>query len=448
MRRIIGLCVCMLAVPVFAVDEDKPVEVREVVVHVSGDETTVGGEDHVVRVDATVDGEPVDGEGVIVVNTVTETGTDGANTTESKYHVVTRVARAGDANRGWLGVALAELKGEKAQSSGADHGVVVLNVVKDSPAEIAGLLENDIITAINGTPVTDGVADLARKIGEMGPDAVAHMTVVRDGEELQLDATLASPKSGRVEWMYAPDFNFNATEKIKTLPGVYKLTPDGDVRFFGPDDLPNLQNLPQSMLKLIAPMNTTTQLSFEDGEQTLKMINNEDGNVLEITQEGDGPIVVKRYVEGAEEDATEVECATPEELEAVAPDAFKIYNQHGRSSVWFGDDGATFQFLPQAQGLSSFPDDDIRQRIEESMRSLEEAMQGANGALDLAGRTAFFQTKATRSFKVNADGEIELTIRKGENEVTRVYVDEADLQARNPEAYDRYVDVISADVDE
>jgi S1-C subfamily serine protease len=69
-------------------------------------------------------------------------------------------------------------------------GAVVLGVVKQSPAEAAGIQKADVITAVNGQRV---------KTGQGVTDAVAHyspgdkitITVVRGSDEMDVTATLA-----------------------------------------------------------------------------------------------------------------------------------------------------------------------------------------------------------------------------------------------------------------
>ena len=73
--------------------------------------------------------------------------------------------------------------------SGEPRGVGVLEVVKGSPAETAGLRANDVIVRFDGEQVTS-VRKLTRLIGESAPDHVARITVLRGGSEQELSATL------------------------------------------------------------------------------------------------------------------------------------------------------------------------------------------------------------------------------------------------------------------
>ncbi len=63
----------------------------------------------------------------------------------------------GRVTRGWIGVAMQPLSLELAQSLGLrdTHGAIVARVYPGSPAASAGLEENDVIVAFDGTPVED-----------------------------------------------------------------------------------------------------------------------------------------------------------------------------------------------------------------------------------------------------------------------------------------------------
>lgn len=73
---------------------------------------------------------------------------------------------------------------------GEPRGVGVREVVKGSPAEKAGLRENDVILRFDGEQVTS-VRKLTRLIQESAPDHTARITVLRGGAEQQVSARLA-----------------------------------------------------------------------------------------------------------------------------------------------------------------------------------------------------------------------------------------------------------------
>ena len=81
--------------------------------------------------------------------------------------------------RGFLGVVTAEEDGK----------LVVQRVVPNSPAEKAGIKENDVITEINGTAVTTP-AELIDALQNTKPGDVAHFKILSGSTEKMMDITL------------------------------------------------------------------------------------------------------------------------------------------------------------------------------------------------------------------------------------------------------------------
>jgi serine protease Do len=77
------------------------------------------------------------------------------------------------------------------------RGVGVTEVVKDSPAEKAGLRKDDVILRFDGESVTS-VRKLTRLVSEHAPDQSVRITVSRGGAEQELTATLGKQKANNV----------------------------------------------------------------------------------------------------------------------------------------------------------------------------------------------------------------------------------------------------------
>ena len=73
--------------------------------------------------------------------------------------------------------------------SDTDHGVVVEDVQKDSPAEKAGLKVDDLIVKADGTPVTK-IEEINKIKNTHKKGDIIKITVYRNGEILELDITL------------------------------------------------------------------------------------------------------------------------------------------------------------------------------------------------------------------------------------------------------------------
>ena len=88
----------------------------------------------------------------------------------------------------WLGVRIMNLTPQMANTRALEtaNGVMVTEIVANSPAEAAGIKVDDIIVAIDGVPIRD-VAALTSYLGEhKSPGETATFTLIRDTGELEL----------------------------------------------------------------------------------------------------------------------------------------------------------------------------------------------------------------------------------------------------------------------
>jgi S1-C subfamily serine protease len=87
------------------------------------------------------------------------------------------------------------------------NGVRVMQVEPNSPAAAAGLLTDDLITAVGGESV-DGDS-LAETVRQMTVGDTLDLTVERDGESLDLSATLAARPEGQAPQPFTQPFPAN-----------------------------------------------------------------------------------------------------------------------------------------------------------------------------------------------------------------------------------------------
>jgi len=97
----------------------------------------------------------------------------------------------------YLGVFLEEVTPERKKELGLneERGAIVMKVIAGSPAEKAGLKENDVITSFNGRQV-DSVRELQRLMDETPPGRSVTIDVIRSGEGHKLVATMAKRDFG------------------------------------------------------------------------------------------------------------------------------------------------------------------------------------------------------------------------------------------------------------
>jgi serine protease Do len=113
---------------------------------------------------------------------------------------------SGFSDRGYLGVFLEEVTPERAKEMGLseERGAIIMKVVKDSPAEKAGLKENDVVVSYNGRRI-DTMSEFQRLLSETPADRTVTIEVIRGGSRQNLTATL-SKRSGAMSF-YQPELS-------------------------------------------------------------------------------------------------------------------------------------------------------------------------------------------------------------------------------------------------
>lgn len=106
--------------------------------------------------------------------------------------VVEQLKATGEVTRGWLGVLLQPVNNDLAEAFKLDRprGALVSQVLAESPAASAGFKPGDIILRYSGEPVEES-SQLPRMIGVTPVGKTVAMSVLRNGEPLEIKATIA-----------------------------------------------------------------------------------------------------------------------------------------------------------------------------------------------------------------------------------------------------------------
>ncbi len=117
----------------------------------------------------------------------------------SAKKAIESVEKTGKIVRPMIGVRYVNLTKEiaKANNLSADHGALVYHgaqsnepaVVSGSPADKAGIRENDIITAINGEEINENNT-LTNILSQYNPGDEVELTIMRDGKEMKTKIVL------------------------------------------------------------------------------------------------------------------------------------------------------------------------------------------------------------------------------------------------------------------
>ncbi|WP_456379525.1 DegQ family serine endoprotease [Thiolapillus sp.] len=114
--------------------------------------------------------------------------------------IVSQLARYGEVQRGQLGVVMQDMTPELAAAFDIEHrrGAVVTQVLPGSAADKAGLVSGDIIISIDDKEVADGGA-LRNAVGMLRAGSTISLTIIRDGKQKNIRATIALPRDARAE---------------------------------------------------------------------------------------------------------------------------------------------------------------------------------------------------------------------------------------------------------
>ncbi|MGK5044336.1 Do family serine endopeptidase [Janthinobacterium sp. GB4P2] len=102
--------------------------------------------------------------------------------------VMEAIIKDGHVVRGWIGVETQDITPELAQSFGLQRtsGAIIAGVVRNGPADKAGIVPGDILLTVEGKPVGD-TTEMLNLIAQLPPGGKAKMTVLRKNREAALD---------------------------------------------------------------------------------------------------------------------------------------------------------------------------------------------------------------------------------------------------------------------
>ena len=130
--------------------------------------------------------------------------------------IVTQIKENGFVSRGWLGVAVQEVTKDLADSFGLDvpRGALIGSVLKDSPAEKAGLKNGDVIIDFDGQQIIYS-GDLPLIVGRIPPEKKVNATIFRDGKKETVSVT-----TGKLDEKVAQDTTVDKKEETGNILGI------------------------------------------------------------------------------------------------------------------------------------------------------------------------------------------------------------------------------------
>jgi serine protease DegQ len=101
--------------------------------------------------------------------------------------VMEQIIRQGSVTRGWIGIEAQDMTAELAESFKLKNaqGSLIAGIIKNSPAERAGLKAGDVLLEINGLQVIDS-SNMLGLISELKPNKQAILKIARNQKEINV----------------------------------------------------------------------------------------------------------------------------------------------------------------------------------------------------------------------------------------------------------------------
>jgi serine protease Do len=111
-----------------------------------------------------------------------------------------QLLKFGKVTRGQLGISIQELSKELADSFNLEStkGILVADVLSDSPAEKAGLKTGDVILKLNGEEIAD-IGSFRNKIAMTAPGTNVELLIMRDGKKQEITVKIGELSEVRAQ---------------------------------------------------------------------------------------------------------------------------------------------------------------------------------------------------------------------------------------------------------
>ena len=98
--------------------------------------------------------------------------------------IMEQIVQTGGVTRGWLGVSMQDMTQELAESFGLEEpsGALIASVLKDGPADKAGIRAGDILVAIAGKALKNS-SEMLNVVAALAPGETVTVTVIRNKQE-------------------------------------------------------------------------------------------------------------------------------------------------------------------------------------------------------------------------------------------------------------------------
>lgn len=105
--------------------------------------------------------------------------------------IMKQIIETGSVTRGWLGVSMQEITLELAESLKLKKvgGILIAGVLKDGPADHAGIKPGDILKAVDGDEISNS-AEILNLVAALPPGRTVLLTIIRNHSEKSFKVTI------------------------------------------------------------------------------------------------------------------------------------------------------------------------------------------------------------------------------------------------------------------
>ncbi len=112
--------------------------------------------------------------------------------------VMESIIKSGHVVRGWIGIESQDITPELAETFGLGQqkGAIIAGVVRNGPADKAGIKPGDILLSVDGKAVSD-TTEMVNLIAQLAPASTAKMTLLRKNKQATVDVTVGKRPAAR-----------------------------------------------------------------------------------------------------------------------------------------------------------------------------------------------------------------------------------------------------------
>lgn len=364
----------------------------------------------------------------------------------------------------WLGVRMTPTPEALAAHLGR-AGLMVGNVVRDSPADRAGLQRFDVLVSFDGQAI-DTMEALQAAVARVGPGRTSGLIVLRGGKEQTIQiAPAARPDASTITYKYEeaaddatryfghtlrPDgfgnWVLQPLGRLRDLPNTGGAAPDATLPAWK-SLLDHLRAAPLDALRFDVQLDPNALggaflLDADDdaaGQAEITINVSQNGQSIKVQRSAEGKVTVTRVgADGAETTAT---YDSMEAFRTADPDGYQTYRRFTglRAKPWV-------TVLPQMQNLTQQQHQWTEQLRRQAQQQAEQARKLADEARRVGAAPRRIESGPARtqrvfsatSLRVGDDGRVTLEITRDGVRKTYEFDSAADFKQREPELYEQF----------